>query len=173
MTGGLKNKICRMDLHKASTRNAELLVVFAEDIAAILGLVLAFIFILLSLLTGNTIFDAIGSLCIGGFLIIIAFFLMMRVQSLIIGQSADPELSSFIEKIIKKDKNILEIYNMVTLQMGPRVMLSAKIRMNEKLSIKPVRKLTSLNNKSGKNIRKFSGVLLNPIWQIRRDTVYI
>ena len=119
-----------------STRNAELLVVFAEDVAAIIGLILAFMFVLLTILTGNPLFDALGSVCIGVILVFIAFFLMIRVQALLIGRSADPELVGFIENQINKDKNIREIFNMITLQMGPQVMLSAKIRMNEKLSIK-------------------------------------
>ncbi|MDH4262347.1 MAG: cation diffusion facilitator family transporter [Spirochaetia bacterium] len=119
-----------------TTRSAELLVVFAEDAAAILGLILAFIFVVLTILTGNPIFDAIGSICIGIILLIIAFFLMIRIQALIIGRSADPELQGFIENEIKKDKNILEIFNVITLQMGAQIMLSAKIRMNEKLTIK-------------------------------------
>jgi cation diffusion facilitator family transporter len=119
-----------------TTRSAELLVVFAEDVAAIIGLVLAFGFVLLTVATGNPVFDAIGSICIGVILVIIAFFLMIRIQALIIGRSADPELQGFIEKTIVKDKNILEIFNVITLQMGAHIMLSAKIRMNEKLSVK-------------------------------------
>lgn len=61
---------------------------------------------------------------------------MIRVQALLIGRSADPELAGFVDKTIQKDKIILEIFNMITLQMGSRVMLSAKIRMDDKLSIR-------------------------------------
>jgi len=119
-----------------TTRSAELLVVFAEDLAAMIGLTMAFCFVLLAMLTGNPVFDAIGSICIGSILLFIAFFLMIKVQAMLIGRSADPEVLEFITKVIEKDKNIEEVYHVISLQMGPKIMLSAKIRMNEKLSIK-------------------------------------
>ncbi|MDH4200393.1 MAG: cation diffusion facilitator family transporter [Spirochaetia bacterium] len=119
-----------------STRNAELLVVLGEDFAAITGLVFAFIFILLSWITGNPVYDSIGSVIIGVILLLISFFLMNRIQALLIGRSAEPEIAHFIAAQISKDKNIEEIYNIITMHMGAQVMLAAKIRMNEKLSIK-------------------------------------
>ena len=60
------------------TRNSELVVVLGEDIAALLGLCLALLFISLAALTGNPVFDAIGSACIGVVLIIISVFLSLR-----------------------------------------------------------------------------------------------
>jgi len=48
-----------------TTRNAELVVVLGEDLAALLGLALAFVFVALATVTGNPVFDAVGSIVIG------------------------------------------------------------------------------------------------------------
>ena len=117
------------------SRNAELIVVFGEDSAALLGLGLAFVFVLIAGLTGDGRFDAYGSICIGVLLIVVAVFVSIRVKALLLGRSADPDLVAAIEEVIDGDDDIREVYNVITLQMGPKVMLAAKIRMREGLEI--------------------------------------
>ena len=73
---------------KSSTKS-ELIVVLGEDTAALLGLSFALISIILSIVTGNPVYDAIGSIGIGVLLITISIFLAVKVKSLLIGQSAD------------------------------------------------------------------------------------
>lgn len=118
-----------------NTRNAELVVILGEDAAAILGLVLAFIFVAIAWLTGNTMFDALGSICIGVILVTISFFISWRIKLLIVGRSAEPELVKLIDNIIMNDDSIETILNTITMQFGPHVMLAAKIKMNTGLSI--------------------------------------
>jgi cation diffusion facilitator family transporter len=118
-----------------TTRNAELVVVLGEDIAALFGLVLAFVFVLLAMVTGNSIFDAIGSICIGAMLIIISFWLVFRIQALLIGRSADPDLQESIKNCINEDGNITEVLNVLTCQFGSQVMLAVKIRMKSGIDI--------------------------------------
>lgn len=120
-------------LHRS--RNAELVVVFGEDSAALLGLGLAFAFVLTAGITGDGTYDAYGSICIGLLLIVVAVFVSLRVKSLLLGRSADPDLVEAIEEAIAGDDDIHEVYNVLTLQMGPQVMLAAKIRMREGLEI--------------------------------------
>jgi len=117
------------------SRGSELLVVFGEDFAALLGLTMAFCFLVIASLTGDSRFDAYGSMCIGILLIIIAVFLSVRIKSLLIGRSADPELTMAIKHHIVNDKDIDEVFNIITLQMGSQVMLAAKIRMREDLNV--------------------------------------
>ncbi len=117
------------------SRSSELLVVFGEDLAALLGLVLAFAFLAIAWLTGDSRFDAYGSICIGILLITIAVFVAIRVKDLLIGRSADPKLTAAIEKAISGDEDILELFNVITMQMGTDVMLAAKIRMREDLNL--------------------------------------
>jgi cation diffusion facilitator family transporter len=117
------------------TRSTELLVVLGEDCAALAGLSIALVFVLLTIVTGNTVYDAIGSICIGLLLITVAVFISMKVKALLIGRSADPETVAKIKNIIANDEDVLELYNAITLQMGPKAMLAIKIRMRENLQV--------------------------------------
>jgi len=117
------------------TRNAELIVVLGEDIAAIIGLLLAFGFLCAAWLTGHSTYDAYGSICIGIVLIFVAVFVGFRVQSLLVGKSAEPELRQLIDETIAADDNVLEVLNTITIHFGAKVMLAAKIRMRDDIDL--------------------------------------
>lgn len=117
------------------TRNSELVVVLGEDVAALLGLTLALVFVSLAAITGNGVYDAIGSMCIGAILIVISVFLTIRVQSLLVGRSADPIVQEAIDAIIRDDADIEKIYNAITMQFGPDTLLAAKIKLKSGLDI--------------------------------------
>ncbi|MGH8222082.1 MAG: cation diffusion facilitator family transporter [Woeseiaceae bacterium] len=117
------------------TRNSALVVVLGEDIAALLGLLLAFVFVSLAALTGNSVYDALGSICIGLVLIVISVFLAARVRSLLVGRSADPLIRRAIAEVIRGQPDIDEVFNTITLQMGPDTMLAAKIRLRSGIDI--------------------------------------
>jgi cation diffusion facilitator family transporter len=119
----------------AGTRNAELVVVLGEDIAALVGLVLAMGFVAVAALTHNPVFDAIGSITIGVVLICVSIFIAVRIKGLIIGRSAEDDLRAAINAEIEADPAIVELLNAITMQLGPQVMLAAKIRMAPELSI--------------------------------------
>jgi len=118
-----------------TTRNAELVVVLGEDLAAICGLVLAFVFLGLATVTGNTTYDAVGSICIGVVLIIVSVFVATRIKSLIVGRSAEPEMRAAIAEVLASDDNVVRVFNTLTLQFGPKVMLAAKVQMRPGTSI--------------------------------------
>ena len=63
-----------------SSRQSELLVVFAEDVAALGGLTTALVFIGLALATGNPVWDAVGSICIGVLLVLVALLVGIEVK---------------------------------------------------------------------------------------------
>ncbi len=111
------------------TRNAELVVVLGEDMAALTGLTIALIFLSLAAVTGDPVYDAIGSICIGIVLVLVSFFIAWRIKSLIIGKSAEPELIAEINQLIRDDPAIESVFNIITIQRGPRVMLAAKIKL--------------------------------------------
>ncbi|MEX2124649.1 MAG: cation diffusion facilitator family transporter [Woeseia sp.] len=117
------------------TRSSELLVVLGEDVAALLGLCLAFVFVSLASLTGNVMFDAIGSACIGVVLVTISVFLSIRMRSLLVGQSADPEIQEAIERVIASEQDIERVFNTITIQLGPDTMLAAKIKLRSGVDI--------------------------------------
>ncbi len=112
-----------------STRNAELVVVLGEDVAALVGLVLAFVFVSLSAATGNPMFDALGSIVIGVVLIVVSIFIAIRMKGLIVGRSAEEELQEAIRKQIEASDGIEDLLNAITFQLGPQVMLAVKVRM--------------------------------------------
>ena len=118
-----------------TTRNAELVVVLGEDVAAIFGLVLAFIFLGLATVTGNHTFDAMGSICIGVVLIVVSMFVATRIKSLIVGRSAEPDVRAAIDAVLASDENVVQVFNTLTLQFGPKVMLAIKLRMRSGISV--------------------------------------
>ena len=117
------------------TRNSELVVVLGEDIGAQLGLVLALGFLILAFVTGNPMFDALGSICIGVVLLVISVFVAWRVKSLLVGKSADPEIQQAIDAIICEQEGIECTLNTITIQFGPDTMLAAKVKMDPALNI--------------------------------------
>jgi len=118
-----------------TTRNAELVVVLGEDFAALTGLSLALVFVGLAAFTGDPVYDAIGSICIGVVLIIVSIFVGWRIRDLIIGKSAEPELQAEISRMIEGDPIIEHVFNVITFQVGPQVMLAAKVKVRPDLSI--------------------------------------
>jgi len=117
------------------TRNSALVVVAGEDVAALLGLILAFVFVSLAALSGNPVFDAVGSICIGIVLIVVSFFLTIRVQSLLVGASAEPLIQEAIQEIVDADDNVASVLNMITMQFGPDTMLALKLQMRSGLDL--------------------------------------
>ena len=117
------------------TRNAELMIVLGEDIAAIVGLLLAMGFLSAAWITGDTRYDAWGSICIGSVLILVAIFVAVRVQSLLVGKSAEPDMRRLIDEAIAEDEHVVEVLNTITMHFGAQVMLAAKIRMDDRMSL--------------------------------------
>lgn len=100
-------------------KDPTLFVVIFEDSAALLGLLIAFGGLLLVQLTGNPIFDALASIGIGVVLILTAVILARESKSLLIGESADPEVVASIITILEADSRVLCVNEIATLHMGP------------------------------------------------------
>jgi cation diffusion facilitator family transporter len=117
------------------TRSAEFVVVLGEDIAALAGLVIAFGFLSMAAVTGDTRWDAAGSISIGIVLIVVAVFLAGRISMLLIGKSAEPQLERMLKECVERDPAIEALLNTITLQFGSKVMLAIKVRMQSGLTI--------------------------------------
>jgi len=111
------------------SRQSELIVVFGEDVAAMFGLIFALAAILLTLVTGNPIFDACGTIVIGILLVLVAVFVGREVKALLIGQSVDPDTREQIKQIIREHTAVRQIFNIITLQMGNDIMVAAKVEL--------------------------------------------
>ena len=111
------------------SRQAELIVIVGENIAALLGLVLALGAVLLSVATGNPLWDALGTLAIGLLLIVVAVFVAIEVKAMLVGQSADPVVQRKILDFLEARPAIERVVNLVTLQLGDEVMVSVQAQM--------------------------------------------
>ncbi|TYB68952.1 cation diffusion facilitator family transporter [Nonomuraea sp. PA05] len=103
----------------------ELPVVLLEDTAALAGLALALVGVTLALLTGNPLFDGLGSIAIGLLLIIVAVTLARETKSMIIGESAAPEIQQAIEDVLRDDAAVSGFTQLRTLHLGPEELLVA------------------------------------------------
>ena len=111
------------------TRSSELLVIFGEDLAALLGLCFAAVSIGATMLTGNMIYDAIGTVAIGALLVVVAVLLAIEVKALLIGQGVEPQRRAELMAFLEARPEVSRVLNLITLQMGPDVMVAVKALM--------------------------------------------
>ncbi|MGA7295893.1 MAG: cation diffusion facilitator family transporter [Rhodanobacteraceae bacterium] len=111
------------------SRSSELIVIFGEDLAALLGLGFALVAVVLTWVTGNPLYDAIGTLAIGVLLIVVAVMVAWEVKELLIGQGVDPLQKKQIIDFIESREEVDKVFNLVSLQMGVDLMLATKARM--------------------------------------------
>jgi cation diffusion facilitator family transporter len=111
----------------------ELPVVLLEDVAALIGLVFAFLGVGLTIITGNSIFDAIGTLFIGALLIAVAIILGIETKSLLVGEGAGADEVKRIRDAILADDQVEAIIHMKTLYLGPDdLLVAAKVTFSGK-----------------------------------------
>jgi len=117
------------------SRSPELPVLLLEDSGALLGLVFALIGVLLTLVTGDPVFDGIGTLAIGVLLVCIAVVLAIEMRSLLIGESADPELQRRIDAELAASPHVRAVLELRTQHIGPEeILVAAKVDFEPELS---------------------------------------
>ncbi len=113
--------------------------VLFEDSAAMLGLVVAFVGILLGQLTGSAFFDGIASILIGVILATVAVFLAYESKGLLLGEGADPRTLARIREIAAADPAVREVVRPLTMHFGPQeVLLALELRFRQGLSASEV-----------------------------------
>src|ERR1044072_5565318 len=112
------------------SRQAELVVIFGEDLAALFGLVFALVAIVLAVVTGNPVWDAIGTLAIGILLVVVAVFVAIEVKAMLIGQSADPNVNAALKGFLEQRPEIARVFSLITLQLGNDLMVAVKAQLN-------------------------------------------
>ena len=109
-------------------RQPELPVILLEDFGALVGLVLALLGVGLATITGNGVFDGIGTLCIGLLLVVIAFILAIETKSLLLGESATLQDQQKIADALTGGSDGVSVIHMKTLHLGPdELLVAAKI----------------------------------------------
>ena len=111
------------------SRQSELVVILGEDIAALLGLALALVSVLLAIFTANPAWDALGSMSIGALLVIVAIGIGIEIKALLIGQSAEPETEARLREFIQQQPGVERVYRLITLQLGTSLMVSIKAKI--------------------------------------------
>ena len=103
----------------------ELPVILLEDFAALIGLIVAFTAVTLSLITQNAYFDVAGTGFIGVLLIVVAVILAIEVKSLLIGESAAKESIAKIRTAIEGTTGVTRVIHLKTLHIAPEELLVA------------------------------------------------
>ena len=138
------------------SRRSELIVVFGEQLAALLGLVFALLAVAATMITGNPVYDALGTLGIGALLIVVAVFVAVEVKALLIGQSVSPARRKAICEFLNARPEIREVYNVITLQLGPDIMVAVQAGMDPELRAADL--ITQINGIEGEMKRTFPEV---------------
>lgn len=139
---GVSMRACMVEVNKArgdrslwrwfrESRQAELVVIFGEDLAALLGLVFALIAVVLAVVTGNPLWDAIGTIAIGVLLIVVAVFVAIEVKAMLIGQSVDWHTQKAIRDYLESQPRIARVLSLITLQLGTEMMVSVHAEMRD------------------------------------------
>lgn len=119
----------------------ELPVVLLEDVAALVGLVLALVAVALAFLTGDGVWDGLGSICIGVLLVVIAVILGIETKSLLVGEGARPADVNGIRSALEGTPGFDRLIHMKTLYLGPEeLMVAAKVGVDATLSAVEVSK---------------------------------
>ncbi|MGE5337108.1 MAG: cation diffusion facilitator family transporter [Gemmatimonadota bacterium] len=113
------------------TRQSELMVVAGEDIAALLGLVFAFIAIAAAMVTGNPALDALGSVAVGVLLMVVAIAVLQEIKAMIIGESAEPAVRAAIRAHIEARREVRNVISLITLQWGEKLIVAVQAEMHD------------------------------------------
>jgi divalent metal cation (Fe/Co/Zn/Cd) transporter len=113
-----------------NSRSPELPIVLLEDTGALMGLVFALAGVGLSVLTGDPVWDGIGTAAIGVLLGAIAIILMVEMHSLLIGEGATSEEDRAIRSALERTEHVDRLIHIRTLYLGPdELLVAAKIAL--------------------------------------------
>ena len=90
---------------------------------------LALLAVLASWITGNVVYDALGSIAIGVLLIVVAVLVAIEVKALLVGQGVEPAVREEMVAFLRQQPHVREVLNVLTLHMGADVMVAIKARM--------------------------------------------
>lgn len=117
----------------------ELPVVLLEDLAALVGLLLALVGVGLTVVTGNAIWDGVGTLSIGILLGLVAVVLGVEMKGLLIGEAASVEAVAAIRTALVDGESVLRVIHLKTLHLGPdELLVAAKIALAPGLALPAV-----------------------------------
>ncbi|WP_431415566.1 cation diffusion facilitator family transporter [Enterococcus casseliflavus] len=109
------------------SRHSEILIIFTEDFCAVIGLMIALIGTVLTMITGNAFFDAFSGLLIGLLLMVAAIFLARDFYSLLIGESVTKRDLAVIKQAFERP-DVDRLIDVKTVHLGPaEILIAAKV----------------------------------------------
>jgi cation diffusion facilitator family transporter len=133
------------------TTSADLLVVFTEDLAALLGLLIALFCLILNWWTGDSRWDAVGSIIIGILLVCVALVLAIKIKSLIVGEAPSTDYRTFVESRVNHWIPGGELLRFIAIQKGGNeVLLAYKVSPG---SLVETKKLIDAINQLEKDVK--------------------
>ena len=121
------------------SKSPELPVVLLEDLAALIGLALALLGVVLALAFDDPIWDGIGTLAIGALLAVVAVVLAVEMKGLLIGESASRQSVDAIRSALVDGQTVTRVIHLRTLHLGPdELLVAAKIAMAPGLALPAV-----------------------------------
>jgi cation diffusion facilitator family transporter len=113
------------------SRQAELVVIFGEDLAALLGLMFALLAVVLTMISGDPLYDALGSMGIGLLLVLVAIGIAAQIKAMLIGQSVEPTQREAIRAFLAGRPEIRQLFSLITMQLGNDIMVAVQAEMTE------------------------------------------
>lgn len=146
------------------SKQPELPVVVLEDTGAMLGLVIALVAVVMSKVTGNPIWDGIGTVTIGGLLAIIAAILAIEMHSLIIGEAVSEKNRTLIKKAITDSVSVSSIANLRTQHLGPDdILVGAQVIFDTSFSVEEVcSAIQEIENQIKESVPEVHSVFVEP-----------
>ncbi len=122
-----------------TSKDPAIFTVVAEDTAALLGLILAFLGVYLGHRFNNPAFDAAASIAIGVVLIVVASFLAHESRALLVGESADPEFIRSVKALAEDEAGVRQVRRLLSMHLGPdQVLLNLDVDFQPELSFQEV-----------------------------------
>ncbi|WP_334143653.1 cation diffusion facilitator family transporter [Rhabdothermincola sp.] len=119
------------------SKSPELPVVLLEDLGALVGLVLALTAIVLAAITGNSLWDGLGTISIGALLLVIAVVLAIEMKSLLIGEAASDEDEQAIRSAIGAHPTVRHLISLRTQHLGPdELLVAVKVEFDGTLTMR-------------------------------------
>lgn len=116
------------------SKSPEVPVVLMEDIAAMVGLVLAMAAVLAAHFTGNALWDGLGTVSIGILLLVVATILAIEMKSLLIGEAAESERADAIRTALLAGPEVRDVIHLRTQHLGPDdLLVAAKVEFDHGL----------------------------------------
>ncbi|MFZ9045636.1 MAG: cation diffusion facilitator family transporter [Cyclobacteriaceae bacterium] len=117
------------------SKDSATVAIVIEDTAALLGLLIALLALVLGQVTGIPYFDGLGSICIGLLLVSVSFFFAYECKGLLIGEGLSVEEIDEVESIIKQYESVVQSRTPLSMYFGPgEVLLNVDLQFKDELN---------------------------------------